>query len=113
MFKGKGAYQMTGKAGFSAAALKRIMDDIQHRPIEDLILGDGKVFGARYYTVEPIGGNWLEMEKWAISIYGDPASIWEQHNFIWPECGRWYMNNRKFWFRNESDRTVFVMKWCN
>jgi hypothetical protein len=24
---------------------------------------------------------------------------------------RWYMNNRKFWFRDQKDQLMFVMKW--
>jgi hypothetical protein len=24
---------------------------------------------------------------------------------------RWYMNDRRFWFRNEADRIMFVLKW--
>jgi len=24
---------------------------------------------------------------------------------------RWYMNNRKFWFRDQADQLMFVMKW--
>ena len=100
-----------GKSVITAAAIKRLMDDLNNRPIEDLVLSEGKVFGARYYCVEPVGGSWIEMEAWARTTYGDPAEVWEAHNFIWPDCGRWYMNNRRFWFREEKDRTMFILKW--
>lgn len=117
-YKGKGLIQITGrqlgKSAFSAQALKRIMDDIYNRPVEDLILTEGKVHGSRYYCVEPVGGNWKTMEEWAVKTYGDSGEIWplkNQDDFGWPECNRWYMNNRKFWFRNEADRTMFVLKW--
>jgi hypothetical protein len=111
MFKGKGAMQITGKAGFSAAALKRIMDDIYNRPVENMILTEGRISGSRYHCVEPVGGNWKNMELWAIETFGYPGEIWPKDDFDWPEDMRWAMNNRKFWFRNEADRTLFLMKW--
>ena len=101
-----------GKSQFSAQAFKRLWDDIyKERPVEDLIMNEGTVFGAKYFTVEPIGGNWKDMEAWAKQSFGEPADIWEKDKFMWPECGRWYMNNRKFWFRNERDRDWFIIKW--
>ena len=110
-FKGRGALQITGKPNFSAQALKRIMDDIHNRPVEDLILTEQKFHGARYYCVQPEGGNWLVMESWVTATFGEPGDVWPNHDFVWPEVPRWVQNNRKFWFRNESDRTMFVMKW--
>lgn len=103
--------RQTGKSQFTAAALKRLMDDMLNRPVEDLILSEGKVFGARYHCVEPIGGNWAKMEIWCHDTYGEAAEVWEASNFIWPDCGRWYMNNRRFWFRDEKDRTMFILRW--
>ena len=97
------------------SALHRIMEDVLNRPIEDLILSESRISGARYYTVEPVGGNWQDMENWCIKTFGDPAEIWDikttDEQFIWPENGRWYKNNRKFWFRNEKDRTTFLIRW--
>jgi hypothetical protein len=114
-YKGKGLIQITGrqlgKSAFSAQALKRMMDDINNRPVEDLVLTENRVHGARYHCVEPVGGNWREMEAWCFKLFGDVGN-----NIGWaesenPKCHRWYMNNRKFWFRNEADRTMFVLKW--
>lgn len=87
----------------------------QERPIEDLILDESKWHGARYYRVEPVGGNWATMEAWCTETFGDAAEVWDLKStgeqFIWPEAGRWYKNDRKFWFRNERDRTMFIMRW--
>jgi hypothetical protein len=108
------AGRQTGKSHFTAQALKRLMDDLQAQPITNLVLTEGKVYGARYYCVEPVGGNWREMEDWCIQICGESTgSIWaEQVNKTTPQPGeRWYANNRKFWFREEKDRTMFVLKW--
>lgn len=116
-FKGKGTLQITGrqtgKSYFSAQALKRLMEDLQNRPVEDLIQSEGRVFGARYHTIEPVGGNWVEMEAWCTQTFGEPAEVWDLKDtqYIWPEMGRWYKNDRKFWFRNERDRDWFIIKW--
>lgn len=95
----------------SMQAVKRLMDDLMNRPLEDLLLTERPVHGARYYCVEPIGGNWKDMEEWCHSTYGPVGDIWETSDFVWPEAARWLCNNRKFWFRNEADRTMFIMKW--
>lgn len=100
-----------GKSMFSAAALKRLMEDLYNRPVENLILGEQPVHGARYYTVSPEGGNWKDMEDWCKATFGEPGDMWESHDWVWPETARWMANNRKFWFRNEYDRTIFIMKW--
>jgi hypothetical protein len=114
-YKGRGLMQVTGrntgKSAFSTQALKRLWEDLHSRPIEDIKLSEGKVYGARYYTAEPVGGNWLEMEQWCLETFGsgeDP--IWGEDKAPEP-AQRWYKNNRKFWFRDECDRMVFVLKW--
>jgi len=89
-------------------ALDRLMRDINSQPISDLVLAERRHQGARFYTVEPIGGNWLEMETWASNTYGPASDVWD---FKMDGVGRWYANDRKFWFRNERDRTLFIMRW--
>lgn len=100
-----------GKSMFSSQAFKRLMDDMMNRPIENLVLTERKLHGARYYCVEPVGGFWPDMEAWAIEAFGSPGEIWPKDDFAWPESPRWVQNNRMFWFRNEADRTMFVLKW--
>ena len=114
-YKGKGALQITGrqmgKSAFSAQALKRLMDDLQNRPVEELNLSEGTVYGAGYYTVEPVGGNWLAMETWCLETFGSgDTPIWGESKAPEP-AQRWYKNNRKFWFQDEKDRMLFVLKW--
>ena len=115
-YKGRGALQITGRqTGKSvlnnAIAYKRILDDIYNRPVEDIKLSEGTVYGARYYTAEVIGGSWHEMEHWCHETFGELGdNMWGDDRSPKP-AQRWYMNNRKFWFRNESDLTMFVMKW--
>jgi len=90
----------------------RLMLDIQSNPIEALICNEGRVYGARYYTVEPVGGNWMDMETWALDIYGNPGShMWDSGSV--DPAQRWYMNNRKFWFRDAKDRDWFILRWSS
>lgn len=101
-----------GKSAFSAQALKRLWEDIAWSPVQNIVLAEGTVYGSRYYTAEPVGGNWREMEAWCYEMFGDTSSIWSETKNLAPEpLKRWYMNNRKFWFRDEVDRTIFILKW--
>lgn len=104
-----------GKSIWTSKAIERLMNDLMNRPIEELVLGEGRVSGARFYTVEPVGGNWLDMETWCVETFGTASDVWNiahgNDTFIWPEDGRWYKNDRKFWFRNVKDRDWFVIRW--
>lgn len=118
MTKYKGVVQITGrqsgKSYWTSQAINRLMSDIMQQPISDLVLSEGTVYGSRYYTVEPVGGNWLEMEKWCLQTCGESTgSIWaeEKYKHSARPGERWYGNNRKFWFRDEQDRMMFVLKW--
>jgi hypothetical protein len=46
---------------------------------------------------------WYDMDKWLINIMGD--SNWHKEN------APWVGSNRKYWFRNEADRTFFILRW--
>ena len=117
--------RQTGKSILSSQALQRLMDDLNGNPVTALKLSEGTVYGSRYYyvetvhrfyCVEPVGGNWLEMEKWCIQTYGESTgSIWAEKKYKHAANAgeRWYGNNRKFWFREEQDRTMFVLKWSS
>lgn len=113
-YKGRGLTQITGRnvgKGFSAQALKRLWDDIVYSPLQNIVLAEGTVYGSRYYTAEPVGGNWREMEAWCYETFGTAGEkIWSEEKAPEP-AQRWYMNNRKFWFRDEVDRMVFILKW--
>ena len=76
---------------------------------------EGRVFGSRYYTVQPIlpywNSNdstpmWDDMMRWCVHIYG-PAPI----DGVWTPNARWYANNSKFWFRKLEDRNWFMLRW--
>ena len=104
------AGRQTGKSQLTNQAFLRLWNDIHNRPVEDLKLSEGRVYGARYYCVEPVGGSWREMEYWCLEHFGSAGEhIWGEK---FPEpAQRWYTNNRKFWFRDQKDQLMFVMKW--
>jgi hypothetical protein len=105
-YKGRGAVTTTGHSTYSAQAFNRLFQDVFSQPLEKLICDAGTIYGKRYYTVEPIGGDWLAMEEWCLKQFGEEASIFDD-----ALLGRWYMNNRKIWFRDEQDQMFFVLKW--
>jgi hypothetical protein len=95
------------------AAAKQMAKDIDDQVLMDsmgwhkLVLSEGTVYGARYLTVHPNNGyHWNEMMQWMIDTFGPTA-----HNGVWTPSMRWYANNAKFWFRNERDRTLFILRW--
>jgi len=101
----------TGKSVMNSQAFQRLWDDLHARPVEDLKLTEGTVYGCQYYCVEPVGGVWHEMEAWCIKTFDSTqGSIWGENPTLAP-AQRWYMNNRKFWFRDDADRLMFVMRW--
>lgn len=105
------AGRQSGKSYWTNQAIDRLMRDLNSQPVSDLILSEGKVYGARYYAVQPIGGNWKDIEQWCTETFGPTeGSIWGESPVPVPGQ-RWYMNNRKFWFRTEKDRNWFVLKW--
>ena len=113
-YKGRGTVQVTGrnagKSYWTNKAIERLIRDLNSNPVEALMLSEGTVYGTRYYCVEPIGGSWIDMETWCLDTFGVcEESIWGS-DIPEPAC-RWYVNNRKFWFREQKDRDWFVIKW--
>jgi hypothetical protein len=75
-------------------------------PESKMYIEEKRLHGAKYFVVRPVFANWQEMEKWTTKIFGEPASCWDEG------CQRWYMNDQRFWFRNEADRTMFILRWA-
>ena len=77
----------------------------------ELQLEESRVYGARYLTVKPDrftrnNQTWASMVEWCLNTYGPTPE-----DGVWTPSARWYLNNAKFWFREEKDRTLFIMKW--
>jgi glycerol kinase len=103
-YKGKGLLQVTGRHS-SKTAFNRLYRDIFSTKLERIEVSETKLHGARIYSAKPIGGWWIEMELWCTERFGPPGTIWNE------TIERWYMNDQKFFFRNEQDLTMFLLKW--
>ena len=68
----------------------------------------GRVFGHDYLTVAPMNaeGMWSDMMEWMVETFGPTAK-----DGVWTADQRWYVNNAKFWFRDQRDRDWFVLRW--
>jgi hypothetical protein len=58
------------------------------------------------YWVKPrnySGPEWLDMSEWVVDTMG--YSDWSV------EHARWVGSDQKYWFRDERDRTLFLLKW--
>lgn len=75
-----------------------------------LDISEGRVYGARYYTVEPIAASdkWHSMMEWMVTTFG-PSAV----DGVWTPGMRWYANNAKFWFRNKKDCDWFILRWAS
>lgn len=91
-----------GKSVF-ASYINGVMQD----PNYEIVVDEGRVSGARYYTAQPTSGfDWSSMTEWMVETFGPTA-----HDGVWTPGMRWYANNAKFWFRNEADLVLFLLKW--
>jgi len=75
-----------------------------------LELSEGTIFGQKYYCVEPQGWIWRDFEfkdmaEWCETTMG------REPDTITPNL-RWYVSGGQFWFRDDADRTMFVMRWA-
>ena len=85
----------------------------------ELDCSTGTIYGLRYYTVEPNNlewqdsrAMWEDMMLWCQGQFGETGSLWRETKNLTPEPNqRWYANDRKFWFRDEADRTMFLLRW--
>jgi len=47
--------------------------------------------------------DWQDMSQWMVNTFDD--SNWLSENALWVG------SDRKYWFRNEQDRTFFILRW--
>jgi hypothetical protein len=74
-----------------------------------LELSEGTVFGQKYFCVEPQGWIWRDFEFKDMVSWCE-ATMEREADTITPNL-RWYTSGGQFWFRDELDRTMFVMRW--
>lgn len=74
-----------------------------------LELSEGTVFGQKYYCVEPLGWIWRDFEFKDMVAWCE-ETMEREPDTITPNL-RWYVNSGQFWFRDEADRIMFIMRW--
>ena len=79
----------------------------------ELILGQGTAFDQTYYTIYVNGRTvygdysiWEDMIVWATETFGPTPK-----DGVWTPNARWYVNNARFWFKEERDREWFLLRW--
>jgi hypothetical protein len=80
----------------------------------ELILEQGIAFEQDYYMIYVNGRSvygdyniWNDMIEWATDTFGPTPK-----DGVWSPGARWYVNNARFWFREERDREWFVLRWA-
>lgn len=65
--------------------------------------------GCKYYAVgikdNEFWGSITPIIEWTSETFGPAGDVWSD------QAERYYMNSGKFFFRNESDVALFVMRW--
>ncbi len=85
--------------------------------MQKLVVDEGRVYGARYWTVHPeitwdLNGDWgnidswQSMMEWMVETFGPTPE-----DGVWTPGARWYSNNARFYFRNAEDRDWFILRW--
>ena len=59
---------------------------------------------------------WNDMVDWCVNMFGPSSEDGVEHYMrgapsVWTPKERWYANNSKFWFRDEADLLMFVLRW--
>jgi len=79
----------------------------------ELILEQGIAFEQDYYMIYVNGRSvygdyniWNDMIEWATDTFGPTPK-----DGVWSPGARWYVNNARFWFKEERDREWFVLRW--
>jgi hypothetical protein len=80
----------------------------------ELKISEGRVYGSRYYTVEVVTGLFSreklikidDVKNWVTEAFGSTSA-----KSILEPGSRWYYTYDTFWFRNQKDLTLFVLRW--
>ena len=77
---------------------------------DELIIGYESKYNQPYWVQPELGGlfsrrqkRYEEIYQWCEKTFGASTEAWKNP--------RWSASNRKYWFKYEKDRTMFVMRW--
>jgi len=90
-----------------AMSQARWVDDVDSFiPAKRLEIGYAEIQPKYPYWVKPLNysaDEWLDMSDWITETIGE--SDWSSAN------ARCIGSNQKLWFRDERDRTMFILRW--
>jgi hypothetical protein len=92
-------------SGFTAKWVVELTDTIAQLTMKRLDVGYADNQPRWPYWVQPYNYSrkeWDEMSVWMVKTFG---------NGDWMMDGLWVGSDRKYWFRTEADRTMFLLKW--
>lgn len=100
--------------------VKLICDTIVRQ--EEWIMPDDSIHVEKqvWYTVEIVNPDfedlhdlWLRMDTWCTSNLGQGTAhqMWSSKGTAWDSNCRWLTNSRKFWFRDQEDQFMFMLRW--
>jgi hypothetical protein len=72
-----------------------------------LIIGKYVDSGNTYTSIMPIQPDWVDILRWANEIFGPPGDIHSD------KLDRWYISAGNFYFANEEDANMFVLRWSS
>lgn len=94
--------------GYDGSAWHNIIDTAFENTIR-VAVGEEKFGDCHYWVQVTVPGLFserrqknLEIHEWVVTTYG-PSSEWGY--------GRWTAADDRYWFKEENDRTWFVLKW--
>ena len=90
-----------------------VMKSLGYYKNVEFVRSTGTVFGHPYHTVEPRNIEWQDSRRmwddmmlWMVATFGPTAK-----DGVWTLDQRWYVNDSKFWFRDEKDLAWFMLRW--
>lgn len=106
-------------------AAKRLAHDIDSQLLMSLLgwnrveVSDGTILGSHYHSAKPIyddgayaisgrSEKWDKAVEWCVENFGTTRLPWVNGG----KLERWYVNNSTFWFKNEEDLTLFLLRWA-
>ena len=110
--------RQTGKSMYYQAvnaAMEQVMNNVP-----SLETSEKSYNGIDWYIVQPNMGGvfskrkliWEEMDEWCTNTMGQGITgVRKVRGDAWEADCRWLTNGGKFWFRQEKDRTMFVLRW--
>lgn len=83
-----------------------VAGELTPRSNKALQVSHGTVLGHRYHTVSLMGYDWNAVEAWALEQFGRYTTVWNLE-----KGARWYLNSGRFWFRDDKDLSIFLLRW--